>query len=97
MITGLLFTLAQKQPLPAHDDQASDHQSEGHHFPAAKPKKVKAPINIVRLTQIVSVILTVFGVGLLSLGSMSWSFDPAFGLNVQTAGLCFTLPVGVVS
>lgn len=92
MITGLLFTLAQKQPSPA-----TNQEGDGQHVPPAKVKKVKAPLHIVRLTQIVSVILTIFGIGLLSLGSMSWSFDPAIGLNVQTAGLCFTLPVGVFS
>lgn len=92
MITGLLFTLAQK-PL----DVANDTKGEGRHFPPATPKKVKAPYNIVRLTQVVSLILTVFGVGLLCLGSLNWSFDPAFGLNVQSAGLSVTLPVGVLS
>jgi hypothetical protein len=92
MITGLLFTLAQKPPVAANDKNP-----EGRHFPPAPTKKVKAPHNLVRLTQIVSVILTVIGVSLLSTAAASWSFDPAQGLNIQTALLSFTLPVGVLS
>jgi hypothetical protein len=92
MITGLLFTLAQKPPVAANDKDA-----EGRHFLPSTTKKVQAPYNVVRLTQIVSVILTVVGVSLLSVGAASWSFDPAQGLNIQTAVLSFTLPVGVFS
>jgi hypothetical protein len=96
MITGLLFTLAQKNPVAANDTS-----TEGRHFPPKPPKRVKAPIkapvNVVRLTQVVSVFLAVLGVGLLGLSTLNWSFDPASGLNLQTAGLHFTLPMGVLS
>jgi hypothetical protein len=92
MITGLLFTLAQKPPVAANDRNA-----EGRHFPPPPTKKIKAPYDVVRLTQIVSVFLTVIGVSLLSVGAATWSFDPAHGLNIQTAVLSFTLPVGVFS
>jgi hypothetical protein len=92
MITGLLFTLAQKPPVAANDKNA-----EGRHFPPSSPKKVKASHNVVRLTQTVSVILAVMGVSLLSIGAASWSYDPAHGLNIQMAVLSFTLPVGVLS
>jgi hypothetical protein len=96
MITGLLFTLAQKHPVAANDTS-----TEGRHFPPKLPNKVKAPVkaplNVVRLTQVVSVFLAVLGVGLLSLSTPNWSFDPAYGLNLQTAGLHFTLLLGVLS
>ena len=92
MITGLLFTLAQKPPVAANDKNP-----EGRHFPPAPTKKAKAPHNIVRFSQIVSVILTVIGVSLLAAGAASWSFDPAQGLNIQMAVLNFTLRVGVLS
>jgi hypothetical protein len=49
----------------------------------------------VRLTQLVSITLTLIGLALLSLSAASWSFDPAQGLSIQTAVLSFTLPVGV--
>jgi hypothetical protein len=92
MITGLLFTLAQKPPVAANDKN-----SEGRHFPPSSTKKVKASHNVVRLTQIVSVILTMIGASLLSVGTASWSFDPAHGLDSQMVVLSFTLPVGVLS
>lgn len=92
MITGLLFTLAQRPP-PA----ANDRSTEGRQFPPTPVKKVKAPQNLVRLTQILSVALAALGFGLLGFASSNWSFNPAVGLNIQTAVVNFTLPVGVCS
>jgi hypothetical protein len=93
MITGLLFTLAQKAPVAAND-----HKGEGRHFPpVAKSKKVKAPYNVVRTTQTLAAVLTLAGLALLSFSTSNWSFDPAGGLHIQTAVLSFTLPVGVFS
>ena len=92
MITGLLFMLSQKPPVPANDTK-----TEGQHFPPTPPKKVKAPYNIVRLTKVFSLILTVIGISLFSIGAATWSFDPDHGLNIRIAVLSFTLPVGVFS
>jgi hypothetical protein len=97
MISGLLFSLAQRAPVAANDRSAEDRSAEGRHFPPAPVKKVKAPADLVRLTQTISVILTALGLCLLLIGTSDWSFNPAQGLKVQTAVLSFTLPVGVVS
>ena len=84
MITGLLFTLAQKPPAPS-SFPANDIMSEGRHFPPTVTNPVKAPYNIVRLTQVLSVILMVLGLGLLGLSSANWTFDPVQSPNIQTA------------
>ena len=92
MITGLLFTLAQRPP-PA----ANDRGDEGRHFPPQHIKKVKAPHGWVRLTKVLSIALAALGIGLLGFASSNWSFNPAVGLTIQTAVVTFTLPVGVLS
>jgi hypothetical protein len=98
MITGLLFTLAQK-PLQAANDMpsAKDMKAEGRRFPSPAKQRRKAPTNIVALTRNVSLALTVLGAILLGVGAADWSFDPAAGLHIRTALVSFTLPVGVLS
>ena len=96
MITGLLFTLAQRQA-PA----------EGRPFPgktlAPKPSNSKLALIpsggdvVVKLAQTSGVILALVGLALLGVGGVEWSFDPATGLNIQTAVVSFTLPAGVFS
>jgi hypothetical protein len=98
MITGLLFTLAQK-PLQAANDttSAKETKAEGRRFPSPTKQRSKAPTNIVALTRNVSLALTVLGAILLGVGAADWSFDPAAGLHIRTALVSFTLPVGVLS
>jgi len=96
MITGLLFTLAQRQA-PA----------EGRPFPsktvAAPTSGATRPVNasggdaIVKLARSSGIVLALIGLALLGAGGVEWSFDPATGLNIQTAVVSFTLPVGVFS
>lgn len=96
MITGLLFTLAQRQA-PA----------EGRSFPgkslSAKTgtsKQALIPSSgdvVVKLARTSGVILALVGLALLGVGGVEWSFDPATGLNIQTAVVSFTLPAGVFS
>jgi hypothetical protein len=96
MITGLLFTLAQRQA-PA----------EGRAFPskalqakAAAPKLALIPTSgdiVVKLARTSGAVLALVGLLLLGVGGAEWSFDPATGLNIQTAVVSFTLPAGVFS
>ncbi len=96
MITGLLFTLAQRQA-PA----------EGRPFPgkslnakAGAPKQTLIPSSgdvVVKLARTSGVVLALVGLVLLGVGGVEWSFDPANGLNIQTAVVSFTLPAGVFS
>lgn len=102
MITGLLFTLAQKRPVPppipapiSAPIPANDTKAEGRHFPPTVTKPVKAPFNIVRLTQGLSVILMVLGLGLLGLSCANWTFDPVQSPTVQTAFFSLIHNVGV--
>ena len=102
MITGLLFTLAQKPPVPANDTPSNDTPSndtlgEGRHFPPTPAKPAKAPYKVVRLTQIVSVILTALGLGLLSFSVMNWTFDPVHAPSLHTAVFNIIRHVGVFS
>jgi hypothetical protein len=96
MITGLLFTLAQKPLEPANDSNA-----EGRSFPrstAEKAKRIKARTNVLAVSAAtISLLLAIAGTGLLAAASSTWFFDPASGLHVQTAGLTFTLQLGVCS
>ena len=89
MITGLLFTLAQKPPIAANDTK-----DEGRHFPPSTPKKAKTPYKIARFTRNISLALTMIGAALLSLSAANWSFNPAHGLSIQTSLIRFTLPTG---
>lgn len=96
MITGLLFTLAQRQT-----------PTEGRAFPgkAMNPahgsgKKALSPSGgdvVVKLARSSGVALALIGLMLLGVGGVEWSFDPANGLNIQTAVISFTLPAGVFS
>lgn len=96
MITGLLFTLAQRQ-VPA----------EGRAFPgkASTPKAGASKLAlipssgdiVVKLARTSGVVLALVGLALLGVGGVEWSFDPAIGLNIQTAVVSFTLPAGVFS
>lgn len=96
MITGLLFTLAQRQA-PA----------EGRAFPgkALNPqtgpsKQTLIPSSgdvVVKLARTSGVVLALVGLTLFGAGGVEWSFDPAIGLNIQTAVVSFTLPAGVFS
>ncbi|AMS30152.1 MAG TPA: hypothetical protein DIU09_10550 [Hyphomonadaceae bacterium] len=96
MITGLLFTLAQRQA-PA----------EGRAFPskALTPKASASKLAlipssgdiVVKLARTSGVVLALVGLALLGVGGVEWSFDPAIGLNIQTAVVSFTLPAGVFS
>jgi hypothetical protein len=90
MITGLLFTLAQKPAKPANENGA-----EGRHFPPPSTKKSKRTYDVIRLTQKVSLALALAGTAMLIAGVANWSFNPATGLHVRVAALNFTLPVGV--
>jgi hypothetical protein len=96
MITGLLFTLAQRQTL-----------TEGRAFPGKTlnsvhdgVKKTLSPSGgdvVVKLARSSGVALALIGLMLLGAGGVEWSFDPANGLHIQTAVLSFTLPAGVFS
>jgi hypothetical protein len=96
MITGLLFTLAQKPLVPANDLCA-----QGRPFPkSVTPKAKKRPSGdtvLVATAGTISLVLALAGAALLMAAFSTWSFDPAGGLNVQTAGLTFTLFSGAVS
>lgn len=90
MITGLLFTLAQKPLQPANDVKV-----EGRHFPPST--KLKARPNLVSMARSISLALAIVGAGLMVAAFTNWSFDPAVGYHIQTAGLTFTLQMGVCS
>lgn len=95
MITGLLFTLAQK-PIVA----ANDPKFEGRHFPpATKPQanRPKSRQHLVIAARVTSAVLAVIGAALLVAAFSNWSFDPDVGYRIQTAGLNFTLRIGVCS
>ena len=96
MITGLLFTLTQGRAA-----------TEGHTFPnkaarsEAKSKQTKGPARaadtVVKLARVSGLALALVGLMLMGVGGVEWSFDPASGLNIQTALISFTLPAGVFS
>ena len=96
MITGLLFTLTQRPTA-----------TEGQAFPnktarsEAKSTQNKGPAGaadtVVKLARISGLALALVGFMLMGVGGVEWSFDPASGLNVQTAVINFTLPAGVFS
>jgi hypothetical protein len=90
MITGLLFTLAQK-PIVA----ANDLKAEGRHFPP--PTKPRTRQNLVTTARAVTVVLVAIGASLMVGAFANWSFDPKVGYRIQTAGLNFTLRLGVCS
>jgi hypothetical protein len=90
MITGLLFTLAQK-PIAA----ANDPKAEGRHFPP--PTKPRTRQNLVSAARAVSMVLAIVGASLMVAAFSNWSFDPDVGYRIQTAGLNFTLRMGVCS
>jgi hypothetical protein len=90
MITGLLFTLAQKPIAPANDTKA-----EGKHFPPSTKPKTRQ--RLVTMARSGAVVLAVVGGALLLAAFSNWSFDPAVGYHIQTAGLKFTLHTGVCS
>jgi hypothetical protein len=96
MITGLLFTLAQKPLVPAND-----RHFEGRTFPKSVTPKAKKRLSgdtiLVATAGTVSLVLALAGAVLLMAAFSTWSFDPAGGLHVQTAGLTFTLFSGAVS
>jgi hypothetical protein len=96
MITGLLFTLAQKPLVVANDSGA-----EGRPFPRSameKAKKAKARAGtLVAVATTISLVFAIAGAALLAGASSTWFFDPASGLHIQTAGLNFTLSLGVAS
>jgi hypothetical protein len=98
MITGLLFTLAQKSSVVARDTTSEGGVSPPFHLalPAAQPP-AKVSRNLGRVTQIVSAGLAIIGLVMLGLGALEWAFDPAAGLHIKTALPKFTLPVGVSS
>ena len=94
MVTGLLFTLAQRRI-----------GTEGRSFPnqalASKPTTLSVvPKNgggetMLKITKATGVILGLTGLALFAIGGVEWSFDPALGLKIQTAVISFTLPTGV--
>ena len=96
MITGLLFTLAQRQapaegrPFPVKAANASGTGANRSLTPASGDI-------VVKLARTSGFVLALVGLVLLGAGGVEWSFDPASGLNIQTAVISFTLPAGVFS
>jgi hypothetical protein len=99
MLTGLMFSLAQK-PIVAANDVGGKAPSDGRAFPPRPPhvpQKTRKRVRFLRVTQIVSVLLAVAGLTLLALGATEWSFHPGGELRVHTALISFFLPVGASS
>jgi hypothetical protein len=96
MITGLLFTLAQRQA-PA-EGRAFPSKALNTHSGAQKLTLIPTSGDVVvKLARTSGVVLALVGLVLLGVGGVEWSFDPAIGLNIQTAVVSFTLPAGVFS
>lgn len=96
MITGLLFILAQRQA-PA-EGRAFPAKALNTHSGAQKLTLIPTSGDVVvKLARTSGVVLALVGLVLLGVGGVEWSFDPAIGLNIQTAVVSFTLPAGVFS
>jgi hypothetical protein len=96
MITGLLFTLAQRQT-PA---EGRAFRGKALNANSSAPKLAQIPTSgdvVVKMARTSGVVLTLVGLALLSVGGVQGSFDRAIGLNIQTAVVSFTLPAGVFS
>ena len=91
MITGLLFALAPRTPKAANDTNP-----EGQKFPPVARKTLPTKSTVVGSIKIVAIIMAGTGLALIGVGNSTWSFDPATGLNVQTAFVTFTLSMGAI-
>jgi hypothetical protein len=90
MITGLLLALAPRTP-----KAANDVDEEGQKFPPRVRKSLPPKSNAVRNIKIVAVVMAISGVALIGASNTTWSFDPATGLQIQTASSNITRLVGV--
>ena len=92
MITGLLFSLASRTPIPANDVAA-----EGHKFPPPQRKQRAPRQNVIPLTKQVAVVMALIGLVLGNSGSAPWSLGHSSALSTQAASINFTLNAGVFS
>ena len=97
MITGLLFTLAQRDAAGAQLGPANAPEAEGRAFPRTVEKPPRTGEGVMRVALVSATICAALGAALLAFGGVEWTFDPAIGFKVQTALINFTLPVGVRS
>lgn len=92
MITGLLFSLASRTPVPANDVDA-----EGHKFPPS-PRKQRAPRqNVIPLTKHIAVVMTLIGLVLGNSGTAPWSLGRSSAVSTQAASINFTPNMGAIS
>lgn len=94
MMTALLLTFSQK-PLDVANDECGSMRHEGRHFPAYVHSRPAKRLNLSAWAGRFALVLAVIGTALLGLGTAEWTFHPSGVLQVKTAALHFTLPIGV--